>query len=58
MGIAVGNTETFLGRQQVPKVRSRLSSSTPKKQLGICIDYTYISELTLRIHRGNLVSVK
>ena len=40
------------------EVRSRLWSSTHKKQLGICIEYTYISELMLWLHQGKFVNIK
>ena len=33
-------------------------SNTHKKQLRICIEYTYISEFMLWLHRGKFVNVK
>ena len=39
-------------------VQSRLWSSTHKKQLGICIEYTCISDLRLWLHRGKFGNVK
>ena len=32
--------------------------SANKKQLKICVEYTFISEFMLRLHRGNFVNVK
>ena len=32
--------------------------SANKKQLKVCVEYTFISEFMLRLHRGNFVNVK
>ena len=41
------------------EVQSRdLWSSTHKKQLGICIEYTYISELMVCLHQGKFVNLQ
>ena len=39
-------------------MRSRLWLTTYKKQLGICIEYSYISEFMLWLHQGKFVKVK
>ena len=50
-------TEIFFGWRYYGEVRSRLWSSTYKKQLGICIEYTYFSQFILWLHRGNFVNL-
>ena len=52
-----GNTEIFLGGGSMEKCNHNWSS-THKKQLGICIVYTYISELMLLLHQGKFVNIK
>ena len=39
-------------------MQSRLWSSTHKKQLGICIKYTYITELMIWLHQSKFVNIK
>ena len=52
------NTENFFGQQYYGEVRSRLWSSNYKKQLGICLEYTYISEFMLWLLLGKFVNIK
>ena len=52
------NTEIFFGWQQYKEVGSQQWSSTHKKQLEICIEYTYISEFMLKLHWGKFMNVK
>ena len=59
--VSEGNTEIFLpgrGRGGSTEKCDHDWSSTHKRQLGICIEYTYISELRVWVHRGKFSNLK
>ena len=51
-----GNKEIFGGATVLQ--RSAITTVINKKQLGICIEYTHISEFMLWLHWGKFVNVK
>ena len=53
-----GVIQKVLGGSSSTKKCDHDRSSTHKKQLGICIEYTYISELMLWLHQDKSVNVK
>ena len=48
----------LFGWQKYKEVWSQLWSPTHKKQLGVFIEYTHISELMHWIHQGKFVNIK
>ena len=52
-----GKTEIFLGGVSTKKCDHDCDQAL-KKQLGICVEYTYVSEVMLGLHQSKFVNVK